>query len=267
MHTEHHPETILLARGNDGVARVTINRPEQRNALSLDALECLRKVFAGFQGDTELKCAILSGAGDRSFAAGGDLQELAAYRSAAEAAQVSRVGRQALDAVRECPVPVYAAINGHALGGGAELAMACDFRIASSGANIGFLQGKLNITTAWGGGADLLSLVGASRGLELLLASRVLNMVEAEDRGLIDRIVPDDANLIDAVLDHAAQFLSKPAHVIRAFTRIVHAGKAHLRAAIEAVEYESFVSTWIDDAHWTAASQALPAAKPPCATT
>jgi len=257
-----HPETILIARGDDGVVRVTINRPEQRNALSLDALECLRKIFTTFDADRDLKCAILTGAGNRSFAAGGDLKELAGFRSTDEAAQVSRIGRQALDAVRHCPVPVYAAINGHALGGGAELAMACDFRFASAAASIGFVQGKLNITTAWGGGADLLSLLGAERGLELLLTSRVMNMAEAKDRGLIDQIVPEGADLIDAVLEHAAQFISKPAHVIQAFARIAHAGKAQLRAAIETVENQAFIGTWIDDAHWTAASQALATGKP-----
>lgn len=240
-----------------------VTRPERRNALSLGALQRLRDAFAAMQGDRGLKCAIVSGAGDRSFAAGGDLKELAGYRSSEDAAHVSRIGRSALDAIRDCPVPVYAAINGHALGGGAELAMACDFRWAVATASMGFLQGNLNITTAWGGSADLLSVVGANRGLELLLASQILNMREAQAIGQIDQIVPQGEDLIAAVRRHAAQFLSKPAHVIQAFTRIAHAGKAQLRAAMQPTEQQCFVNTWIDEAHWTAASQSLWASKIP----
>jgi enoyl-CoA hydratase len=263
MQNKADKQPITIARTEDGIARIEINRPEQRNALSLEALECLGNAFAGLHAGSTLKCAILTGAGDRSFAAGGDLKEFAGYRSNEEAAHISRTGLRALDAVRQCPVPVYAAINGHALGGGAELAMACDFRIAKTTASIGFLQGKLHITTAWGGSADLLTLIGANRGLELLLTSRVMNMAEAKELGLIDQLVPEGMNLIEAVFEHAAQFLSKPAHVIQAFTQIVRAAKVHLRAAIEPVEHRCFVSTWVDQAHWAAVEQSLSAVKAP----
>ena len=250
-------ETVLTNDDGDGIVRVVINRPEQRNALSLTTLEGLRAAFVAFHNAIHVKCVILTGAGERSFAAGGDLKELASYRSAEQAAQVSRQGRAALDAIRNCPVPVYAAINGHALGGGAELAVACDFRIAVGTATLGFLQGKLNITTSWGGGADLIALVGASRALELLLTSRVLNMPEALAQGLVDRVVPGGEGLLDAVRQHAAQFLAKPAHVIQAFTRVAHAAKSQFRAALEPVEFESYVSTWTHDAHWDAAAHSL----------
>ena len=125
-------EPIVTIRGDDCIVRVVINRPETRNALSLAALDCLRDTFIKLHSDKSLKCVILTGAGDRSFAAGGDLKELASFKSNEQAAQVSTTGRQALDAIRQCPAPVYAAINGHALGGGAELAMACDYRIAKA---------------------------------------------------------------------------------------------------------------------------------------
>ena len=248
---------ILVSTDDGGVTVVTIHRPQAMNALSLAALDSLRETFLALHNDKELKCVILTGAGQRSFAAGGDLKELDSFRSKKQAAQVSTTGRRALDAIRHCPAPVYAAINGHALGGGAELAMACDFRIASANATIGFLQGKLNVTTSWGGGADLISVVGASRALELLLSSQKLNMAEAKACGLIDQIVPDGDALIDAVRAHAARYLSKPAHVIQGFTRVAHAAKAKLRDSIEPVEFESFVNAWVDDAHWEATAGSL----------
>jgi enoyl-CoA hydratase/carnithine racemase len=257
MHDRQNPDPVSLVKGDDAIARILINRPEQRNALSLEALRCLRNIFEGLHADRGLKCAILTGAGDRSFAAGGDLKELAHYRTDEQAAEVSQCGRRALDAIRHSPVPVYAAINGHALGGGAELAVACDFRIAKASASIGFLQGKLNITTAWGGAADLIGLVGADRALEMLLTSRIMSMSAARETGLIDVVVPEGADLLESVLAHASHFLSKPAHVIQAFAGISHAGKASLRTNLEPIEFQSFVTTWVHQAHWTAAEQSI----------
>jgi enoyl-CoA hydratase len=251
------PEPLLIVKSENGTTVISINRPERRNALSLDTLDSLRSTFETLSRDPELKCVILTGAGERSFAAGGDLKELASYRSNEEAARVAGVGRAALDAIRQCPAPVYAAINGHALGGGAELAMACDFRLGKQGATIGFLQGKLNITTAWGGGTDLIGRVGADRGLRLLLSSQVLDMQEALAYGLIDQIVPKEADLIGATREHAAVFISKPAHVIQAFTRVAHAAKSALRGASGPVEERAFLATWVHEAHWSAASKAL----------
>ena len=94
--------------------------------------------------------------------------------------------------------------------------------------------------------------------MELMLSSRMLNMTEAKASGVIDHIVPEDVDLIAAVHAHAAQYLAKPAHVIQAFARVTHAAKAKLRDAIEPVEFESFVSAWVDDAHWDAAADSLP---------
>ncbi len=257
MKSPTNHDAIVTRIDDDGVVIVTINRPQARNALSLAALDRLRDTFIALQGNQFMKCVILTGAGDRSFAAGGDLKELASFRSAEQAAQVSSMGRRALDAIRHCPAPVYAAINGHALGGGAELAMACDFRIASATATLGFIQGKLNITTSWGGGSDLIGVVGANRALALLLSSRMLDMNEARSQGLIDQIVPEGEDLVAAVRLHAAPYLAKPAHVVQAFARVTHAAKAKLRDALEPIEFQSFVSTWIDEAHWEAAADSL----------
>ena len=165
---------ILLVEHRGDRLQVTINRPDRRNALSLELLDRLGETFTRYAADTTLKCAVLTAAGDRCFAAGGDLRELAVVRSEADTLAMSRRARAALAAVRCFPVPVLAALNGHALGGGAELALACDLRVATPQTELGFLQAQLNVTTAWGGGIDLLALLGPARGLALLLEARRL---------------------------------------------------------------------------------------------
>jgi len=155
----------VLVAPADGILRVTINRPEKRNALSRAVLDELGQVFAGHAPDEALRVAVLTAAGSHSFAAGGDLLDLAAVRTREGAAAMATQARTALDAIRRFPVPVVAALNGVALGGGAELAVACDLRIAAAHAGIGFVQGRLNIVTAWGGGIDLMRLLGPARGL------------------------------------------------------------------------------------------------------
>ena len=176
----------------DGILRVTINRPEKRNALSRAVLDELGQVFAGHAADEALRVAVLTAAGSHSFAAGGDLRDLAAVRTREGAATMATQARSALDAIRRFPVPVVAALNGVALGGGAELAVACDLRIAAAHACIGFVQGRLNIATAWGGGIDLMRLLGPARGLAVLARSEVLGAAQALALGLVDAVAAPD---------------------------------------------------------------------------
>lgn len=240
-----------------GVLRVWINRPEQRNALSLEILGSIESAFRDAARNSDVACAVLSGRGDKSFAAGGDLKELDLFRSPADAGRVATQGRRALDAIREFPVPVVAALNGLALGGGAELALACDFRVAVSAARLGFIQGTLNISTAWGGGADLIIALGASRALELLVSSRVLLAQDALALGLIDRVSPCEQDLNATVDGFIASWLAKPPHVVRALTAVSRRAKQELRRSLEQVETEAFTSTWIHDDHWRAAAVLL----------
>ena len=178
----------VLVAPADGILRVTINRPEKRNALSRAVLDELGQVFAGHAADEALRVAVLTAAGSHSFAAGGDLRDLAAVRTREGAAAMATQARTALDAIRRFPVPVVAALNGVALGGGAELAVACDLRIAAAHAGIGFVQGQLNIATAWGGGIDLMRLLGPARGLAVLGRSEVLGAAQAHALGLVDAV-------------------------------------------------------------------------------
>jgi enoyl-CoA hydratase len=248
---------ILLTERRGDRLQVTINRPERRNALSLDLLDRLGEAFLHFATDASLKCAVLTATGDRCFAAGGDLKELDAVRSETDTLAMSRRARAALEAVRRFPVPVIAALNGHALGGGAELAMACDLRLATGQAEIGFLQGQLNVTTAWGGGIDLLALLGPARGLALLLEARRIPAAEALQLGLLQRVCGPHEALADCTDQLLGPLLQRPVQVLRACKALALEVRLALHERLAAVEERGFTGTWIHADHWAAAEQAL----------
>jgi enoyl-CoA hydratase len=248
---------ILIVEQRAGRLQVAINRPDRRNALSLELLDALGEVFTRFAADTTLKCAVLTATGDRCFAAGGDLKELDAVRSDADALAMSRRARAALDAVRRFPVPVVAALNGHALGGGAELAMACDLRVATPQAELGFLQAQLNVTTAWGGGIDLLALLGPARGLALLLEARRIPAAEALQLGLLARVSGPQESLEACTDSLLAPMLQRPVQVLRAYKTLAHEARRVLHERLTAVEELGFVATWTHADHWSAAELAL----------
>ena len=253
---------ILLVEQCGDRLQVTINRPDQRNALSLPLLDRLGEVFTSFAPNPALKCAVLTAAGDRCFAAGGDLKELAAVQGEADALAMSRRARAALDAVRRFPVPVLAALNGHALGGGAELAMACDLRVATSQSELGFLQAQLNVTTAWGGGIDVLALLGPARGLALLLEARRIPAAEALQLGLLQRVCgPHEAlaTCTDLVL---TPLLQRPVQVLRAYKSLALEARRAVHERLASVEERGFVATWTHADHWAAAELALAPKQP-----
>ena len=195
----------LLVEQRADVLHLTLNRPEKRNALSLALLDEVGKTLEDFR-DKPLKCAVITGAGDRCFAAGGDLNELNAVRSPEQSRAMSERGHAALDAIRYFPVPVIGALNGLALGGGAELAMACDIRIAAAHADLGLIQSKLNVTTAWGGGIDLINAIGNSAALEVLCSGRRLSAVEALDMRIYSTVAAGDSNFVSFVADYLTAF-------------------------------------------------------------
>ena len=248
---------ILVVEQRGDRLQVTINRPDQRNALSLELLDRLGEVFTNHATDPTLKCAVLTAAGDRCFAAGGDLKELAAVRSEADTLAMSRRARAALDAVRRFPVPVLAALNGHALGGGAELAMACDLRVATSQAELSFLQAQLNVTTAWGGGIDLLALLGPARGLAVLLEARRIPATEAQQLGLLQRVCGPHETLAACTDLVLAPLLQRPVQVLRAYKALALEARRALHERLAAVEERGFVATWTHADHWAAAELAL----------
>lgn len=248
----------LVVDFSDQILTVTINRPEKRNALSRVVLEELQDTFTKAASHDTLRVAVLRGAGDKSFAAGGDLRDLSTIRTRDGAATMATQAKAALDAIRNFPVPVVAALNGDALGGGAELAAACDFRVQAAHARIGFIQGRLNISTAWGGGIDLLQLVGPATGLRLLSRSELLDAQTARSIGLVDAAAKEGQELDDLLQEFLAPMLRQAPQVMRAFKALalqVRAGRP--RSELEALETNLFSDVWVHEDHWTAADKLL----------
>lgn len=254
---------MVVAEFADGVLDAVISRPDKRNALSRALLAELKSVFADFAPVADLRVAVLRGAGDRSFAAGGDLRDLSEVRTPEQARRMAEDIYDALDAIRLFPVPVVAALNGDALGGGAELAVACDFRVAASHAHIGFIQGRLNIATAWGGGADLMRLVGTTKALRLLAASERVEAMAARELGLVDAVgAPGEP--LQAVIDRfIAPFLQQAPQVLRAFKALASGFRKGLPGtALREIEVRHLVETWVHSDHWRAADAILEAKRP-----
>ena len=247
---------MLITDCQGPVLRLTINRPEQRNALSLSLLDEIAARLRDHHDHLALRCVILTAAGDRCFAAGGDLKELDAIRSETQSLAMSQRGRRVLDTIRQFPVPVIAALNGLALGGGAELAMACDLRIAAEHAEIGFLQGQLNVTTAWGGGIDLIAALGHQRALELLLAARRISATEARRLGLFAAVCEPGQSLHDCVNAFIEPWLARSPAVVRGYKALAMAARGTIHEQLSTIEQDHFVSAWVHEDHWEAVRQA-----------
>jgi len=181
-------ETLLYEK-RDGIGVVTINRPEKLNALNQKVMKELHACFEGVQSDDEVRVAILTGAGEKAFVAGADISELAVQTPISGKA-TSIAGQRTLDLIENLGKPVIAAVNGFALGGGCELAMACTLRIASENARFGQPEVKLGIIPGYAGTQRLPRLVGKGRALELIMTGDQVNAQEAYRIGLVNQVVP-----------------------------------------------------------------------------
>jgi enoyl-CoA hydratase len=245
----------LLIECADDVLHVTINRPEKRNALSLALLDELGAAFRDHI-DTPVKCAVLTGAGDRCFAAGGDLKELDAIRSEEDTRAMSERGHNALDAIRYFPVPVIGALNGLALGGGAELAMACDIRIATASAELGLIQSQLNVTAAWGGGIDLINAIGNSAALALLCSGKRLKSAEALRLCLFEAVAEEGANFAAFTSEFLTGYTSKGLDVLRSYKATAAKRRKRLQDELMHTARDGFIAAWTHDDHWEAIKKA-----------
>jgi enoyl-CoA hydratase/carnithine racemase len=181
-------ETVLYEK-KGAIAYVTVNRPKVLNALNHQTWADLRAAFEEAQGDAEVRGVILSGAGDKAFIAGADISELA-HITAVDAERSSSFGQAVLNLIENLGKPVIAAINGFALGGGCETAMACTIRIAAENAKFGQPEVKLGLLPGGGGTQRLPRLVGKGRALQLILSAEMINAAEAHRIGLVNEVVP-----------------------------------------------------------------------------
>jgi enoyl-CoA hydratase len=180
-------ETLLYAK-RDGIATVTVNRPEKLNALNRKVKEELSACFQSIQADDEVRAVILTGAGEKAFVAGADINELAVL-TPVEGKDASLSGQKVLDFIENLGRPVIAAVNGYALGGGCELAMACTLRVASENARFGQPEVRLGIIPGYAGTQRLPRLVGKGRAFEILLSGEPVTAQEACRIGLVNQVV------------------------------------------------------------------------------
>ncbi len=179
----------LVVRKAEGIGWVTINRPEKLNALNAETIRELKAAFLGFEKDEEVKAVILTGAGEKAFVAGADISELCGLDSSRGEAY-AREGQELTLMMERFPKPVLAAINGFALGGGTEIALACHVRVASENARFGQPEVKLGLIPGFGGTQRLARLVGKGRAMEFILTGRMVEATEAERIGLVNKVVP-----------------------------------------------------------------------------
>src|ERR1700754_2598452 len=184
-------ENVIYEK-NGPIAYVTLNRPKVMNALNRATINELREAFEDARDDSAVRGVILTGSGEKAFAAGADIAEIS-NNTAVEAEEATRQGQALTDLIESLGKPVIAAVNGFALGGGCELAMACSIRIASANAKFGQPEVKLGVMPGYGGTQRLPRLVGRGRALKLVLSGDIIDAAEAYRIGLVDELVPPAA--------------------------------------------------------------------------
>lgn len=212
----------LLVERDGGVATITVNRPKVLNALNTETLDEMRRVILALEYDNSVRVVIITGAGEKSFIAGADINELSVQTPTGGRDHAMR-GQHVLHLIENMGKPVIAAINGFALGGGCELAMACTMRIAADTARLGQPEINLGIMPGYGGTQRLSRLVGKGRALELLLTGDHVLAPEAHRIGLVNRVVPA-AELMTEVRKLAASLASKAPIAVRYIIDAVNKG-------------------------------------------
>jgi enoyl-CoA hydratase len=240
--------TVLLEINSHGTALLTINRPDVRNALNWETMHALRETVERLQAESEIRLVIVTGTGGKAFVSGGDLRDLHSARSEDDALRQHDLMAGTLNLVATLPVPTIAAIEGAARGGGCEVALACDLRIAASDATLGFAQIDIAVTPGWGGAGRLFDLVGYPRALNLLLTGKTLDAQEAYNIGLIDEICASGQALA-AAQSFAAMLRTKPPLAVRGVKDLLHGYRSMPRDAALARERTLFARLWASEDH------------------
>lgn len=207
---------------NDGLLTITIDRPKVLNALNAQTVDEIGRVLEAASDDESVKCIIITGAGEKAFVAGADIGELATM-TPITGKQIAEKGQRVFRAIERFPKPVIAAINGFALGGGCELALACHIRIASDNAQLGLPEVTLGIIPGYGGTQRMVRLLGKGKALELILTGDRIKAGEAERIGLVNKVVPAD-QLISVAEEMARKIASRGPLAVRAAIEAVMSG-------------------------------------------
>jgi enoyl-CoA hydratase len=238
-------ENILIQQ-NENIAVVTINRPTKLNALNKNTIEELHNAFKSLEADKTVKVIIITGSGEKAFVAGADISEFADF-SVEEGTELARKGQKLLfDFVQNLSTPVIAAVNGFALGGGLELAMAAHFRVASSNAKMGLPEVSLGVIPGYGGTQRLPQLVGKGKAMEMIMTAAMITAEEAKQCGLVNYVV-EQAELLPLCEKLAGKIIRNSSVAIGAAIKAVNANYTNCINGYS-VEIEQFgVSFGTDD--------------------
>ena len=206
----------------DGIATITFNRPKALNALNGELLDEMADALDKIEEDEDIRVLVLTGAGDKSFVAGADITELATFNPL-QAKLFARKGLQTIGRLQNLFIPVIAAVNGFALGGGSEMALASDFIYASENATFGLPEIKLGIIPGFGGTQRLPRLIGANKAKEMIYTGKLIQAAEAEKIGIVNRVLPPDA-LMEETMKTAREIAAKGKVSLRAAKQAVNSG-------------------------------------------
>jgi len=220
----------LIYEKDDRIGIIKINRPEVRNVLNWETWMELEDILKQLHSEPNTRVGIITGVGDEAFVAGADLRMLK-DRTPQDAVNASKKANEILLFMESMEEPMIAAINGWALGGGCEIALACDIRIASEKAQIGQTEVRVGIMPGYGGNVRLMRLIGAGRAKEMIYTGRIVNAEEAQRIGLVNRVVPHE-RLMEEALAMARQIARGPASVHLAKRAMFHASQLPLKDAL-----------------------------------
>lgn len=240
-------DSYIISREKDGVLLFTINRPDRRNAVDFEVMSGLDRAIE-MAGADDIKVFAITGAGDQAFCSGGDLSAFHLLKTEEEAyGMLSRMAG-ILYKLLVLPKPTIAILNGSAVGGGCEIATACDFRIGREGMKAGFVQGNLAITTGWGGGSILLEKLSENHAMKMLLEAKIHTAEELKEFGFLHHIYKE--NPVDACLSFMDGSLNKEATVLEAYKSLLNK-KWDLLSMRERMESEAArcAVLWEDEAH------------------
>jgi enoyl-CoA hydratase/carnithine racemase len=204
---------------NNGISTFVINRPEKRNAVDYEVMTSLEKAISEVKANPHIKALVITGAGSQAFCSGGDISAFHALETAAEAeSMLKRMGR-ILYELLILPKPTVALLNGTAVGGGCEIAIACDFRISAAHSEFGFIQGDLGITTGWGGGTILFEKLRYSDAMEMLTSSQIYSVERAKQVGFLS-YVTSYQELAMRCEEWLLPIITKPSAVLTAYKQM-----------------------------------------------
>jgi enoyl-CoA hydratase len=239
---------ILYESITPQIGRIVLNRPEVLNAFDFEMIDEFTAAIERAHADPHLRVLVLTGAGDRGFCTGGDLKYYYAYCTEADGRRISGTMTAALNRLEALPIPTIAAVNGHTRGGGAEVAMACDLRVMSETATIGFTHLNVAVSTAWGGSRRLLRSVGYATAIDLTLNSRILTSAEAHALRIVQRTAPS-ADLKNAAMAWAEELAARPPQAVRAIKQILMSGVKADSDPVALMEADLFPGLWAHPDH------------------